>query len=257
MLKKRIIPCLDVKNGRTVKGVHFENLKDAGDAIQLASFYGCMGADELVFLDITATQEERATMVDFANHVAAVLPIPFTIGGGISSVEQAQLVIKAGADKVGINSAAVKNPSLIADLAKIFGSQAVVLAVDAKKTGTTKSGWEVFIAGGKMATEKDLLEWVQEGESLGAGEILLTSMDSDGVKKGFDIPMLQAVEAITSLPIIASGGAGKKEDFLELFMETHVTGALAASVFHFSEISIPELKQYLHQNGIPVTKHGG
>lgn len=252
MLKKRIIPCLDVKDGRTVKGINFENLQDAGDAVSLAKKYSESGADELVFLDISATNEGRTTMVNFAKKVAEEISIPFTIGGGISSVEQAQKVILAGADKVGINSAAIKNPKLITLLSNHFGSQAVVLAIDASKTKKTKSGWEVFISGGKIPTGQDLLVWAKEGESLGAGEILLTSMDLDGVKTGFDIEMITALEKIVSIPIIASGGAGKREDFAEVFLKTSATGALAASVFHFNTIDIFDLKKYLQTKNIPI-----
>ncbi len=252
MLKKRIIPCLDVKNGRTVKGVNFVNLKDAGDSIDLAKKYDISGADELVFLDISATNEGRETMLEFVKSVAKNISIPFTVGGGISSLESAKKVIFSGADKVGINSAAVRNPQIINDIAKEFGNQAVVLAIDAKKTKVTASGWEVFISGGKKATGLDLLEWAKKGVSLGAGEILLTSMDRDGVKTGFDIDMLQALEKEIDVPIIASGGAGKIEDFLEVFKNTNVTGALAASVFHFAEIEILDLKHYLLENNIIV-----
>ncbi len=252
MLKKRIIPCLDVKNGRTVKGVHFVDLQDAGDARELAQKYDVSGADELVFLDISATNEGRDTMLDFVKSVAKNISIPFTVGGGISSLELARKVIFSGADKIAINSAAVKNPHIITDIAKEFGRQAVVLAVDAQKTHHTKSGWEVFISGGTQETGLDLLEWVKEGVSLGAGEILLTSIDNDGGKMGFDIDMYNAVANTVNVPLIASGGAGKKEDFLEIFEKTNVTGALAASVFHFGEIDITELKQYLLEKNIPV-----
>ncbi len=252
MLKKRIIPCLDVKNGRTVKGVNFVNLKDAGDAIELAKIYDVSGADELVFLDISATDEGRETMLDFVKKVAKEISIPFTVGGGISSVESAKKVIFSGADKVGINSAAVRNPQIINDIAKQFGNQAVVLAIDAKKTDTTESGWEVFVSGGKKPTGLDLLDWAKKGVNLGAGEILLTSMDRDGVKTGFDIDMLQALEKEIEVPIIASGGAGKKEDFVEVFEKTEVTAALAASVFHFGEIEISDLKKYLEDEGVSV-----
>ncbi len=252
MLKKRIIPCLDVKNGRTVKGVNFVDLKDAGDAIELAKIYDVSGADELVFLDISATDEGRGTLLDFVRNVAKNISIPFTVGGGISSVESAKQVIFSGADKVGINSAAVRNPQLIHDIALEFGNQAVVLAVDAKKVETTPSGWEVFISGGKKATGLDLIDWVKEGVRLGAGEILLTSMDRDGVKNGFDIDMLQAVGKNVDVPIIASGGAGKIDDFIEVFEKTMVTGALAASVFHFREIEIGGVKSELLKNGVSV-----
>ncbi len=252
MLKKRIIPCLDVKNGRTVKGVNFVNLRDAGDSIELAKVYDNSGADELVFLDISATDDGRETMITFVKNLAKNISIPFTVGGGISSMESAKKVIFSGADKVGINSAAVRNPQIINDIAKEFGNQAVVLAIDAKKTGNTESGWEVFVSGGKKETGLDLVAWAMKGVNLGAGEILLTSMDRDGVKNGFDIDMLNAMESAVDVPIIASGGAGKKEDFVEVFEKTKVTAALAASVFHFGEIEIPNLKKYLDKNNIPV-----
>lgn len=253
MLKKRIIPCLDVKNGRTVKGVNFEKLRDAGCALELAKQYSDSGADELVFLDISATQEERKTMVKFAKDVAKNIAIPFTIGGGITSVQCAQDVILAGADKVGINSSAVQNPLLITQLSEKFGAQAVVLAIDAKKISSEiEAKWEVFVSGGKTATGIDVIQWAKQGEELGAGEILLTSMDCDGVKNGFDEELLNAVCDAVSIPVIASGGAGKKEDFREVFKKTPVTGALAASVFHFGEIKIPELKQYLSEENVAV-----
>jgi cyclase len=254
MLKKRIIPCLDVKNGRTVKGINFEGLKDAGCALELAKKYSDSGADELVFLDISATSEGRKTMVDFAKQVGKKIAIPFTIGGGIKTVDEAEKVILAGADKVGVNSSAVKNPELLTELSQKFGAQAVVLAVDAKlisKKGEEKK-WEVFVSGGKKATGLDVIEWVQKGENLGAGEILLTSMDQDGVKNGFDLDLLNAVCKVVSIPVIASGGAGKKEDFSEVFEKTPATAALAASVFHFDEIQIPELKKFLENEGVAV-----
>ena len=254
MLKKRIIPCLDVKNGRTVKGVNFVGLRDAGCALELAKKYSDSGADELVFLDISATSEGRKTMVDFAKEVGKQISIPFTIGGGIKTVSEAEAVILSGADKVGINSSAVKNPELLTELSQKFGAQAVVLAVDAKcvsKEGAEKK-WEVFVSGGKKATGLDVLEWVKKGEELGAGEILLTSMDQDGVKNGFDLDLLNAVCGVVSIPVIASGGAGKEEDFSEVFEKTPVTAALAASVFHFNEIQIPKLKKFLEKKGVPV-----
>lgn len=254
MLKKRIIPCLDVKNGRTVKGVNFEGLKDAGCALELAKKYSDSGADELVFLDISATAEGRETMVDFAKEVGKKIAIPFTIGGGIKSVSEAEAVILSGADKVGVNSSAVKNPDLLTELSHRFGAQAVVLAVDAKKTSQEgePNTWEVFVSGGKKASGLDVVEWVQKGEKLGAGEILLTSMDQDGVKNGFDIELLNAVCEVVNIPVIASGGAGKKEDFTEVFAKTPATAALAASVFHFGEIQIPELKNFLAEKGVAV-----
>ena len=250
MLTKRIIPCLDIKNGRTVKGVNFVDLRDAGDAIELAKRYEQEGADELVFLDITATNERRKTAAGFATEVGRVLSIPFTIGGGIASVEDAREVLSAGADKIGVNSAAVKNHALISELSDALGAQAVVLAVDAKKK--EEGRWEVFVGGGKIATGLDVLEWVREGEKRGAGEILLTSMDADGVKTGFDIALTKAVCEVVSLPVIASGGAGKPEHFQEVFQETEATGGLAASIFHFQEVEISELKSFLREKEIAV-----
>ncbi len=248
MLKKRIIACLDVKNGRTVKGVNFDGLRDAGCAIELAEKYSNVGADELVFLDISATGEGRKTMVDFAKQVAKKISIPFTIGGGIKTVEDARQVILAGADKVGITSAAVKNPQIICDMAKNFGSQAIVFGMDVKKAENfdISGKWEIWIAGGKENTGIDAIQWAKKGEELGAGEILLNSMDNDGVKNGFDLDLCNAITSVVSIPVIASGGAGKEQHFLEVFEKTEVTAALAASVFHFNEIKIPELKKYLH-----------
>ncbi len=241
---------MDVKNGRTVKGINFEDLRDAGCAIELAKKYSDSGADELVFLDISATDEGRKTMVDFVKNVAKEISIPFTVGGGISSVLGAQEVILAGADKVGVNSSAVKNPQLLSELSEKFGAQAVVLAIDAKKN--PENSWEVFVSGGKKTTGIDVVEWARKGEQLGAGEILLTSMDQDGVKNGFDIELLNAVCDAVSIPVIASGGAGEKEDFVEVFEKTSATAALAASVFHFGEIEIPHLKKFLENEGIAV-----
>jgi len=254
MLKKRIIPCLDVKNGRTVKGVNFEGLRDAGCALELAKKYSDSGADELVFLDISATSEGRKTMVDFAKEVGKKISIPFTIGGGIKTVDEARAVILAGADKIGVTSAAVRNPQLVTDMAQEFGSQAVVFGMDVKKSADFKiSGkWEIWIAGGRENTEIDAIEWAKKGQELGAGEILLNSMDQDGVKQGFDLELLNAVCSVVSIPVIASGGAGKKEDFVEVFEKTSATAALAASVFHFDEIQIPDLKKFLEEEGVPV-----
>lgn len=249
MLSKRIIPCLDVKEGRTVKGVNFVDLKDAGDPVELAWQYAEQGADELVFLDITATHERRKTMIEMVKSVARQLNIPFTIGGGITSVADADALLSAGADKISINSAAVKNPSLIADLAKVFGVQFVVVAVDTKLVDKRNM---VHLNGGRLLTALDTLQWIKQAENLGAGEILLTSMDHDGTKQGFDCSLLDQVCQLVNIPVIASGGAGKTAHFTEVFSTTGVDAALAASVFHFGEITIPELKNALNKNHIPV-----
>nr|WP_199075442.1 imidazole glycerol phosphate synthase subunit HisF [Pedobacter sp. ASV19] len=249
MLSKRIIPCLDVKDGRTVKGVNFVDLKDAGDPVALAAQYAQQGADELVFLDITATHERRDTTIDMVKAVARELNIPFTIGGGISSVANAEALLNAGADKISINSAAVRNPALIEELAKAFGVQFVVLAVDTKYTGGKNL---VHLNGGRLATELETETWIKQAEELGAGEILLTSMDHDGTKQGFDCSLLDKICRSINIPVIASGGAGTTAHFTEVFTQTAVDAALAASVFHFGEIAIPDLKQELNKHGIPV-----
>ncbi|AKH93919.1 imidazole glycerol phosphate synthase subunit HisF [Elizabethkingia anophelis] len=249
MLKKRIIPCLDIKDGRTVKGVKFEGLRDAGDPVVLAQKYVEEGADELVFLDISATQEKRKTLADLVERIAQEINIPFTVGGGINSVEDAATIIKAGADKISINSSAVKNPQLISDLAARFGSQCVVVAIDTKSMNGTE---KVFVSGGKTETELETLIWAKEAETLGAGEILLTSMNADGTKNGFALDITQQIAQLVNIPVIASGGAGKMEDFKEVFEKTKASGALAASIFHFGEVPIPQLKQYLTQQNIPV-----
>jgi imidazole glycerol-phosphate synthase subunit HisF len=249
MLKKRIIPCLDIKDGRTVKGINFEGLRDAGDPVDLAKFYSENGADELVFLDITATQEGRKTTVDMVRKVAREVNIPFTVGGGITSVEEAYLLLNNGADKVSINSSAVRNPQLISDLAARFGEQCVVLAIDAK---FTDGKWVVYLSGGKVATDLELFDWAKKGVELGAGEILFTSMDHDGTKAGFAIEALEKLSKTVNVPIIASGGCGTMEHFKEVFEKTNVDAALAASVFHFGEIGIGELKMYLSDNNIDV-----
>ncbi len=251
MLKKRIIPCLDIKDGRTVKGINFLDLRDAGDPVELAQRYSDEGADELVFLDITATHEGRKTAVELAEKVSKAISIPFAIGGGVTSPDEFREILLAGADKVAINSAAIKNPALVSECADRFGSQAVVIAIDAKKVFGEKL-WEVYMRGGRTATEIDAITWAKEVEARGAGEILLTSMDRDGTKVGFDIDFLQAICDEVTIPVIASGGVGCKEHFAELFHKTSSTGALAASVFHFGEIQIPELKGYLLEEGIPV-----
>ncbi|AQX06380.1 imidazole glycerol phosphate synthase subunit HisF [Elizabethkingia meningoseptica] len=249
MLKKRIIPCLDIKDGRTVKGVNFEGLRDAGDPVVLAKKYVEEGADELVFLDISATQEERKTLAGLVERIAQEINIPFTVGGGINTVEDAATIIKAGADKISINSSAVKNPQLISDLAARFGSQCVVVAIDTKSINDTE---KVFVSGGKIETEKETLKWAKEAEELGAGEILLTSMNADGTKAGFSLDVTRQISQLVNIPVIASGGAGKMEDFKEVFEETKASGALAASIFHFGEVPIPQLKEYLTQQNIPV-----
>ena len=251
MLTKRIIPCLDVKNGKVVKGINFVGLKEVGDPVELAQKYYEQGADELVFLDITATHEGRDTMVQVVEQVASSIYMPFTVGGGLKTIEDIKRVLRAGADKVSLNSAAVKNPDLIAQGAQIFGNQCIVLAIDAKAR-KDQSGWNVVIHGGRIDTGMDLLEWVQKGVSLGAGEILLTSMDTDGVKQGYDLKMLQAVRNITNVPVIASGGCGSLEHFAEVFETDVADAALAASLFHYDELSVQDVKAYLQKKGIPV-----
>lgn len=249
MLKKRIIPCLDIKDGTTVKGVNFEGLRNAGDPIELAVKYEQEGADELVFLDITATLEDRKTFVGLVKDIARNLSIPFTVGGGISSAEDVRKLLDAGADKISINSSAVKNPQLISELSKEFGSQCIVVAID---TRLTDGADLVYVRGGKLATSLNTVEWAKEVVSLGAGEILLTSMDGDGTKNGFDIRMTKLVSEVVSIPVIASGGAGSADDFVQVLNETKATGALAASIFHFNEVPIQELKQQLRTQKIPV-----
>ncbi|CAM1366688.1 imidazole glycerol phosphate synthase, catalytic subunit with HisH [Tenacibaculum soleae] len=249
MLKKRIIPCLDIKNGRTVKGVNFVDIIDAGDPIALAKQYVKDGADELVFLDITATLENRKTLVDLVEKVAQEINIPFTVGGGISTVDDALALIKAGADKVSINSSAVKNPQLITDLKNRFGSQFVVVAIDTK---LIDNQWKVFTKGGTFETDLETISWAKEVEKLGAGEILLTSMNSDGTKAGFSLDITNSVSKNINIPVIASGGAGKEEHFAEVFTKTEASAGLGASIFHFGEIPVPQLKNYLKTKNIPV-----
>lgn len=249
MLSKRIIPCLDIKDGRTVKGVNFVGLRDAGDPVELGRRYAEEGADELVFLDITATVEKRKTLVQLVKNIAREVNIPFTVGGGISNVEDVAALLNAGADKISINSAAVKDPELISRLSQRFGSQCVVLAIDAKKHG---DAWEVFIHGGRKPTGKDAIEWAREGEKRGAGEILLTSMDCDGTKDGFDIDLTRKIGKSVNLPVIASGGAGSKQHFSEVFKKADADAGLAASIFHFQEIEIKDLKNYLANQGIEI-----
>ena len=249
MLTKRIIPCLDIKNGRTVKGVNFVDLKDAGDPVELAKKYSEEGADELVFLDISATEERRKTLVDLVRNVAKAINIPFTVGGGISSVEDVSILLKNGADKVSINSSAVKNPNLINELAQEFGSQCVVVAIDAKKIN---DDWIVHLVGGKVPTELNLFDWAIEVEKRGAGELLFTSMNNDGTKNGFANEALAKLSTLVNIPIIASGGAGTMQHFADTFIDGKADAALAASVFHFQEIEIPELKKYLKEQNIEV-----
>lgn len=249
MLAKRIIPCLDIKDGRTVKGVNFVNLRDAGDPVELGAIYSEKGADELVFLDITATHEKRKTLAALARDIAKHLNIPFTIGGGIKSLEDVDVLLESGADKISINSAAVRNPQLIEDLALNFGSQFVVLAVDAKQVN---GEWVVHLNGGRLPTERRLLEWVKEAENRGAGEILFTSMDHDGTKAGFANEALAMVSENLSIPVIASGGAGTMDHFYDVFTEGKADAGLAASIFHFQEIEIGDLKGYLKDKGVPV-----
>lgn len=249
MPSKRIIPCLDIKDGRTVKGVNFVDLKDAGDPVELAWNYSRQGADELVFLDITATHEGRKTTLELAKAVARQVNIPFTIGGGINSVADADALLNAGADKISINSAAVRNPGLINELAESFGKQFVVLAVDTKRIEDKN---RVFLNGGRLQTELETMAWISEAEERGAGEILLTSMDHDGTRNGFDCSLLAEINRTISIPLIASGGAGHAEHFTEVFKETNADAALAASVFHYGDILIPDLKAELQKNNIDV-----
>lgn len=251
MYAKRIIPCLDVKNGRVVKGVSFVDLIDAGDPVQCAAAYDKQGADELVLLDITATHEGRSTMIDIVSRVADTVFIPFTVGGGIKSVEDFQVLLRAGADKISVNSAAVRNPDLINDASYKFGAQCVVCAIDAKRKADG-TGWEVYLNGGRIPTGIDAVKWAVEAEKRGAGEILLTSMDQDGQKTGYDIALTKAVSENVGIPVIASGGAGRAEHFVDAFTAGKADAVLAASLFHFNELPVPELKQYLHQQGIPV-----
>jgi len=251
MLTKRIIPCLDVKEGRVVKGVSFVNLRDAGDPVELAAYYDAGGADELVFLDISASIEGRKTMLEIVQKTAETISIPFTVGGGINSTEDIKKVLRAGADKVSLNTAAVLNPALIEEGARIFGNQCIVVAIDAKFNEAWGT-WEVYTHGGTRNTGLKVVEWAQEVEKRGAGEILLTSMDCDGHKEGFDIELTRVVCQTVSIPVIASGGAGSKGDFAEVFTEAKADAALAASIFHYQETSIKEIKKYLKDKGVPV-----
>lgn len=251
MLAKRIIPCLDIKDGMTVKGIKFVELKTVGDPVELAAAYAAQGADELVFLDITASHEGRKTFVDLVHRIALHINIPFTVGGGISELKDAEALLNAGADKISINSSAVRNPQLIDDMAKNFGSQFVVVAIDAKKEAEGND-WAVTVNGGRIFTEKRLFSWAKEAENRGAGEILFTSMDHDGVKQGFANEALAKISTELSIPVIASGGAGSMEHFRDAFVLGKADAALAASVFHYNEISVPQLKQYLKSEGITV-----
>lgn len=249
MLNKRIIPCLDVKDGRVVKGVNFIELKDAGDPVTIAKAYDEHEADEIVFLDITASHEKRGILLEIVRQTAEQVFMPLTVGGGISKIEDIRDLLNAGADKISINTSAVKNPKLISEGAAMFGSQCIVVAIDAKKVG---NHWEVFTHGGRTATGMDVVEWAKEVESLGAGEILLTSMDADGTKDGYDLPLTAAVCKAVNIPVIASGGAGKLEDFYDVLTETTADAALAASVFHYGEIPIGEVKSYLKSKKVNI-----
>ena len=249
MLAKRIITCLDIKDGRTVKGVNFENLRDAGDPVELAKLYAEQGADELVFLDITATHEKRKTLAELVARIASAINIPFTVGGGISTVEDVYVLLQNGADKVSLNSAAVYNPKLIQDIADKFGSQCLVLAIDAKEEN---GRWTVYTGGGRKPVDKELYSWAAEGEKLGAGEILFTSMNHDGTKAGFANAALRQLSETLNIPVIASGGAGNMQHFAEVFTTGEADAALAASIFHFKEVDLQQLKQYLHNSGVTV-----
>lgn len=249
MLAKRIIPCLDIKNGQTVKGTNFVNLRQAGDPVELGKAYSEQGADELVYLDITASHEGRKTFTELVKRIAAEISIPFTVGGGIHELQDVDRLLNAGADKVSINSAAIRNPQLVDDIARHFGSQVCVVAIDARQT---EKGWKCYLNGGRVETDRYLMEWAREVNDRGAGEILFTSMDHDGVKTGYANQALAELSDLLSIPVIASGGAGKKEHFRDAFLEGKADAALAASVFHFGEIPIPELKHYLCNEGINV-----
>jgi imidazole glycerol-phosphate synthase subunit HisF len=249
MLAKRIIPCLDIKDGRTVKGINFENIRDAGDPVELASLYAQSGADELVFLDITATVDKRKTLTELVTKVAHKINIPFTVGGGISSVEDVSVLLNAGADKISVNSAAVRNPELISQLASRFGSQCVVVAIDTKYE---EGYWYVYLNGGRLKTDIKAIDWAKKAVELGAGEILLTSMNNDGTKQGFALDITAAISTSVNVPVIASGGAGTMQHFRDVFTEGKADAALAASIFHYKEIGIPELKQYLHNHQIEM-----
>lgn len=249
MITKRIIPCLDIKDGRTVKGINFENIKDAGNPVELAIEYAKQGADELVFLDITATNEKRKTLSELVTRIAKHINIPFTVGGGISSVEDVSILLNSGADKISVNTSAVKNPQLIKELANQFGSQCVVLAIDTK---FENNDWYVYLNGGRVKTDLKTIDWAREAVALGAGEILLTSMNNDGTKDGFAIDITKQISEAVNVPVIASGGAGTMQHFKEIFENGKADAALAASVFHYKEIAIPELKKYLKEKNIEI-----
>lgn len=250
MLTKRIIPCLDIQNGRTVKGVNFVELRDAGDPVELASMYAAQGADELVFLDITATIEKRKTFIELVDKIARHINIPFTVGGGISSVKDVSALLQNGADKISVNSAAVRNPQLINELVKQFGSQCVVVAIDTKKEAD--GNWYVYLNGGRLKTDINCIDWAKTATELGAGEILLTSMNHDGTRQGFALDITKELSEAVSVPVIASGGGGTQQHFLDLFQQTKAEAALAAGIFHYKEIEIRELKKYLHDKKIPM-----
>ena len=249
MLAKRIIPCLDIKDGKTVKGINFENITDVGDPVELGALYAKMGADELVFLDITATNEKRKTLSELVTHIAKHINIPFTVGGGISSVEDVSVLLACGADKISVNTSAVRNPQLISDLAHQFGSQCVVLAIDTK---CIDGEWYVFLNGGRIPTEIKTVDWAKQAVALGAGEILLTSMNNDGTKDGFALDITRAVSEAVNVPVIASGGAGTMQHFVDVFAQGKADAALAASIFHFGQHTIPEAKQFLAAQGIEM-----
>ncbi|MDR0792597.1 MAG: imidazole glycerol phosphate synthase subunit HisF [Chitinophagaceae bacterium] len=250
MLTKRIIPCLDIKDGRTVKGINFENLRDAGDPVALGAFYAQQGADELVFLDITATNEKRKTLSALVNRIARNINIPFTVGGGISSMEDVSILLQNGADKISVNTSAYKNPQLINDLAKEFGSQCIVLAIDTRKEDDME--WYVYLNGGRIKTATRCFDWAKKAVDLGAGEILLTSMNNDGTKQGFALDITHRLATALPVPVIASGGGGTMEHFKDVFLKSNADAALAASIFHFKEIAIPDLKAFLHKENIHI-----
>jgi cyclase len=250
MLTKRIIPCLDIKDGRTVKGVNFENIRDAGDPVELGALYAKQGADELVFLDITATVEKRKTLSELVNRISHKINIPFTVGGGISNVEDVNILLQNGADKISVNTAAFKNSQLLNDLSREFGSQCVVLAIDTKKEDDGE--WYVYLNGGRTKTDTKCLDWAKEAVDRGAGEILLTSMNNDGTKKGFALDITQLLSVNLPVPVIASGGGGTMEHFVDVFKEAKADAALAASIFHFKEVAIPDLKKYLNEKDVTV-----
>lgn len=252
MLTKRIIPCLDIKDGRTVKGINFENIRDAGDPVELGALYAKEGADELVFLDITATNEKRKTLSELVKRIAQHINIPFTVGGGISTVEDVSVMLHNGADKISVNTAAYKNPSIIEGMAKEFGSQCIVLAIDTKKEADGE--WYVYLNGGRLKTDTTCLEWARRGVEAGAGEILLTSMNNDGTKQGFALDITKTLSETLPVPVIASGGGGTMQHFTDVFQTAHADAALAASIFHFKEIAIPDLKEYLAQQGITMRR---